>query len=161
MERQLRATPEMDEGEIFYFIATGQRQQRASSDPFSVSQESLDDTVSGLVGSVGSTFAKAFLKTYLGPLGELDVLSVDTRGTARVGKHLWNGRLYLGAQVRPNANTLAGENSAELNAEYRLSEHSYSRLRVGDQGSGGLELMYQDSVPAESQKKAVRRVSKP
>jgi autotransporter translocation and assembly factor TamB len=152
--RRLTARPEMDESEVLYFIATGQRQQRAQTDPFSLSQQSLDDTLVGLVGSIGSSFAKSYLTKYLGKAADLDVLSLDTRGNARVGTYLWHGKLYLGGQVRPNANVLTGENSAELNAEYRIGEHSFGRLRVGDQNRNALELLYQDNVPARSQRKA-------
>jgi autotransporter translocation and assembly factor TamB len=157
MVRNFAAKPEMDEAEILYFIATGQRQQRAQSDPFSVSRETLDDTLVGLVGSIGSSFAKSFLNRYIGGAADLDVLSLDTRGNAKVGTYLWNGRLYLGAQVRPNANTLVGENTAELDAEYRINDRTYGRLRVGDQSRSGLEILFQDSVPAASQKKAEKR----
>jgi len=85
------------------------------------------------------------------------VLSFDPRGSAKVGTYLWNGRLYLGAQVRPNANILAGENTAELDAEYRINDRAYGRLRVGDQSRSGLEIMYQDSVPAASQERGKGR----
>lgn len=153
MVRNLTSKPEMDESEILYFVATGQRQSKAQSDPFALNRETLDDTLLGLAGSFGSSFARTFLQRYLGRAADLDVLSLDPRGSAKVGTYLWNGRLYLGAQVRPNANTLAGENTAELDAEYRINEHAYGRLRVGDQSRSGLEIMYQDSVPAASQRK--------
>jgi autotransporter translocation and assembly factor TamB len=157
MVRNLTSKPEMDEAEILYFVATGQRQSRAQSDPFALNRETLDDTLLGLAGSFGSSFARSFLQQYLGRAADLDVLSFDPRGNAKVGTYLWNGRLYLGAQVRPNANVLAGENTAELDAEYRINDRAYGRLRVGDQSRSGLEILYQDSVPAASQQRGKGR----
>lgn len=152
--RNFTSKPEMDESEILYFVATGQRQRKAQSDPFTLGKETLDDTLVGLVGSIGSSVAKDFLQKYIGGAADLDVLSLDTRGNAKVGTHLWNGRLYLGAEVHPNANVLANENTAELKAEYRINDHTYGRLRVGDQNHSGLEILYQDSVEAASQRKS-------
>ncbi len=152
--KNFTSKPSMDESEILYFLATGQVQNRAQTDPFALSQQNVNDTLTSLATSIGSGIAKSFLNKYLGGAADIDVLSVGAQGSVKLGTYFWNGKLYIGGERHPNANILNGENTWEVDGEYRFNDTTFGRLKVGDQNHDQLELIYQNNFPSKDQKKA-------
>lgn len=150
------STPAMDPAEIFFYLATGQRQTRAQTETVGIGERALDTGLS-LAGSAVAGVAKVAIQKVLPKELEPDVLAVETdvarmNVRTRAGKYVTN-RLYIGGQYNPGADPRRWENLVELEMQYRLNESNFIQLRGGE-GRSQFEFLFQRNIPAPSQRKA-------
>lgn len=154
----------MDENEILYYLATGQRQTRAQTAGVDLGSGLASGGLS-LLGSAAASVLTGALES-ITPGFRLDTLQVEanlgdlSRSRVRGGKYLFDGQLYLGGQISPTqfgATNELNRNNFELEAEFKLGKETSIRGIVGDQNRHSLEVVYQKNFPNEAQRPAVRK----
>jgi hypothetical protein len=158
IQKRFDANPPMaDDAEVYYFLATGQRQTRAQqSDPTSAQAQLADAGISAL-GSAAVGAVKDAVQSFLPSEARLDVLDIDPNvagggiGKVRAGKRYLGGSLQIVGQYNPLANPLLNENTYEIRTNYRIDNDKYLQGLAGTQGHYELKFLLQRDFCASRQ----------
>lgn len=120
-------------------------------------------TTAGLVLSGAANLALGGLQNAISGALPIDVFNVQLGGTGQVQ------RLEAGTYVTPNLflsfarNFLAtgGQNSSEVQADYRLSRSVSVRSYFGDEAAAGASLRWQRQFRSQAQKRAANQAGSP
>jgi translocation and assembly module TamB len=134
-EITLSSDPPLDDAAIAMLIATGQADVKAGS----AAVGTLNAEEAGRA-ALGAVVTQVFNGMVAGKL-PLDSVGLDAT-TLRAGKYVAEGKVYVGYVRRFDAKPEKGENTDEVQVEYRITPRWKLQMSYGTAGTGAASLLW-------------------